>query len=73
VTGRIDEYDGYDGWSDAGRTGGGRNRCLSLRPVGGVGADTETERGVSVGGCSSPRSDAGCDRDSAGVELAGVQ
>jgi hypothetical protein len=41
VTGRTDEYDEYDGGSDAERTGGRRNRCLSLRPVGGVGADTE--------------------------------
>jgi hypothetical protein len=59
VTGRIDEYDEYDGCSDAKRTGGRRNRCLSSRPVEGVGADTEieTEHGVPVGGCSSPRSD----------------
>src|SRR6266852_3889545 len=47
VTGRIEEYDEYNGGSDAERTGGRRNRCLSLRPVGGAGADTETERGVS--------------------------
>jgi hypothetical protein len=73
VTGRIEEYDGYNGGSDAERTGGRRNRCLSLRPVGGVGADTETERGVvSVGGCSSPRSDGGCDGDGAGVEFGGA-
>ena len=30
----------YTGGSDAERTGGRRNRCLSLRPVGGAGADT---------------------------------
>jgi hypothetical protein len=71
VTGRIDEYDEYDGWSDAKRTGGRRNRCLSSRPVEGVGADTETEteHGVPVGGCSSH---SGCDGNGAGVELAGV-
>jgi len=76
VTGRIGVYNEYNEGSDAERTGGRWNRCLSLRPVGGVGASTETERCVvSVGGCSSPRSDAdgGCDGDnSAGVELAGV-
>ena len=73
VTGRIEAYDGYSGGSDAERTGGRRNRCLSLRPVGGVGADTETERGVvPAGGCSPPRSSGGgCDWDhGAGVEVA---
>jgi hypothetical protein len=77
VTGRIEAYDGYNGGSDAERTGGRRNRCLSLRPVGGVGADTETERGVvlTAGWCSSPRSDGGCEWDGAagGVELAGAR
>ena len=50
------------------------NICFSLRPVGGAGADTETERGVSAGGCCSPRSDDGCDGDDvAGVEPAGAR
>ena len=40
VTGRITEYE-YNGGSDAERTGGRRNKCLSFRPVGGAGADTE--------------------------------
>jgi hypothetical protein len=72
VTGRIEEYDEYDGGFDAERTSGRQNRCLSLRPVGGVGADTEIERGVSAGGFSSPRSDGGCDGDGAGVEFGGA-
>jgi hypothetical protein len=74
VSGFI-EYDGYNGGSDAERTGGRRNRCLNLRPVGGAGADTETERGVSGRGCSSPRSDGGCGcgADDEGVELANVK
>ena len=74
VAGRIEEYDGYNGGSDAERTGGRRNRCLSLRPVGGAGADTETERGVSAEGCFSLRSDdGGCDGDAgAGAEPAGA-
>ena len=46
MTGRIAEYE-YSGGSDAERTGGRRNRCLSLRPVGGAGADTE--RGGAAG------------------------
>ena len=49
VTGRIEEYDEYNGGSEAERTGGRRNRCLSSRPVGGAAADTETERGVFAG------------------------
>jgi len=76
VTGRTEEYDEYKGGSDAERTGGRRNRCLSLRPVGGVGADTETERGgvISARGCPSLRSDAdgGDGGDGVGVELAGA-
>ena len=72
MTGRIEEYDVYNGGSDAERTGGRRNKCLSLRPVGAAGADTETEHGISAGACS-PRSDGGCDGDcAAGVELAGA-
>ncbi|KAF8494337.1 hypothetical protein F5888DRAFT_1716908 [Russula emetica] len=76
VTGHIEEYDEHDGGSYAERTGGRRNRCLSLRPVGGVGADTDNKRGiVSGGGCSSPRADTdgSCDwNGGAGVELAGA-
>jgi hypothetical protein len=69
VTGRIEEYDEYNGGSDAERTGGRRNRYLNLLPVG---ADTERERGESAGGCCSLRSDGGYDLDGEGVELAGV-
>jgi hypothetical protein len=46
VTGRIEEYNGYNGGFDAERMGGRRNCCLSLRPVGGIGADTEEQRQV---------------------------
>jgi hypothetical protein len=75
VTGRIEEYDECNECnegSEAERTGGRRNGCLILRPVGGAGADTETERDVSAGGRCSLRYDGNCDGDDECVELAGV-
>jgi hypothetical protein len=72
VTGRIEEYNEYNGGSEAERTGGRRNRCLGLRPVGGAGADTETERDVSAGGRCSLRFDGRCDEDDEDVKFAGV-
>ena len=47
ATGRMEEYDGYKGGSDAERTGGRRNRCLSLRSVGGRDGDDD---GVELAG-----------------------
>lgn len=72
MTGRIEGYNEYNWGSDAERTDGRRNRCLSLRTVGGASADTETEHGVSAGGHFSLQFDGGCDGDVVGVELAGV-
>ena len=72
VTGRIEEHDEYNGGSEAERTGERRNRYLSLRLVGGAGANTEGERGVSAGGPCLLRYDGSCGGDDEGVELAGV-
>jgi hypothetical protein len=72
VTGLLEQYDEYSRGSEAERTGGRRNRCLSLRPVGGARADTETERGVSAGGRCSLRYDGSRDGNDEVVELARV-
>ena len=44
----LAEYE-YNGGCDTERTGGRRNRCLSLRPVGGAGSDTALVRIESTG------------------------